>query len=179
VQEDVLDIFADVTRLRQRRRVGDREGDVEDTRERARQVGLADAGGADEEDVALLELDVVVALDTGGDPLVVVVDGDGEDLLGAILAHHVLVELVVKVLRGGDLRGGDPDALRLRLLLIDDLAAELHALVADVDLIRPRNQAADFFLTLIAERASIVHQLTSEMECSAGGRPSNSSVLPL
>ena len=58
VQEDVLDVLTDVAGLGQRRGVGDREGYVEDLRQRARQVGLADAGGPDEEDVALLELDV-------------------------------------------------------------------------------------------------------------------------
>ena len=60
VQEDVLDVLADVAGLGQRRGVGDREGHVEDLGQRARQVRLAAAGGADEQDVALLELDVAV-----------------------------------------------------------------------------------------------------------------------
>ena len=37
------------------------------------------------------ELDVVDAV-PAGDPLVVVVDGDRQDLLGPLLADHVLVE---------------------------------------------------------------------------------------
>jgi hypothetical protein len=72
-----------------------------------------------------------------------------------------LVELLVQVARGRDLGGGDRRPRDLRLLFLDDLAAELNALVTDVDLIRSRNQPANFFLALIAERTSIVHQLTS------------------
>jgi hypothetical protein len=37
----------------------------------------------------------------------------------------------------------------------------LDALVADVNLIGPGDQPADFFLTLIAERTTIVHPPTS------------------
>ena len=61
LEQDVLDVLADVTRLRQRRRVGDGERDVEDPRERLRQERLAAAGRAEQEDVRLLELDLVVA----------------------------------------------------------------------------------------------------------------------
>ena len=54
LEEDVLDVLADVAGLGQRRRVGDREGDVEDARERLREQGLAAAGRAEQEDVRLL-----------------------------------------------------------------------------------------------------------------------------
>ena len=65
------------------------------------------------------------------DPLVVVVDGDRQDLLGLLLADHVLVEERVDLVRLGELvelqLGG------LGELLLDDLVAEVDALVADVD----------------------------------------------
>ena len=92
MQQDVLDVLADVTGLGQRRRVGDRERHVEDLRQRAREQRLAAAGRPDEQDVALLELDVLAGL--GADALVVVVDGDGEDLLRLLLADDVLAQLV-------------------------------------------------------------------------------------
>jgi hypothetical protein len=98
VDDDVLDVFADVAGLGERRRVGDGEGHLEDARERLRQQRLARARRADEQDVALLELDVV-GVGGGVDALVVVVDGDAEDLLRALLADDVLVE------DGLDLRG--------------------------------------------------------------------------
>ena len=60
-------------------------------RQRLRQQRLAAAGGAEQQDVRLAELDVLGA-DLGVDALVVVVDGDGEDLLGALLPDDVVVE---------------------------------------------------------------------------------------
>ena len=60
-EQDVLDVLADVAGLGQRGGVGDREGHVEQLGQRLGQQRLAAAGRADEQDVALLQLDVVVA----------------------------------------------------------------------------------------------------------------------
>jgi hypothetical protein len=83
--DDVLDVLADVAGFGQRRRIGDRERHVEQARQRLGQQRLAAAGRADQQDVALGEFDVVLVLLAGArlQPLVVVVDGDREDLLGA------------------------------------------------------------------------------------------------
>src|SRR6059036_1373426 len=59
--QNVLDVFADVAGFGQRRGVGDGEGDVEDARQRLREQRLAHAGRSDEQDVALVELDVALA----------------------------------------------------------------------------------------------------------------------
>src|SRR5690606_3385722 len=48
LEQDVLDILADVAGLGERRRIRDRERHVEALRERLREVGLAAAGRADE-----------------------------------------------------------------------------------------------------------------------------------
>ena len=61
LQQDVLDVLADVAGLGQRGRVGDRERDVEDARERLGEQRLAAAGRAEQQDVRLRELDLVVA----------------------------------------------------------------------------------------------------------------------
>src|SRR5262249_618213 len=58
-EDEVLDVLPDVAGLGQRRRVADRERYVEDARERPREQGLPAARGADQEDVALLDFDVV------------------------------------------------------------------------------------------------------------------------
>src|SRR5215208_856400 len=60
LQEDVLDVLADVARLGERRGVGDRERDVQDARERLGEQRLAAAGGAEQKDVRLLKLDLLV-----------------------------------------------------------------------------------------------------------------------
>src|SRR6185436_7517071 len=115
---------------------------------------LADVAGLRERRrVGDAERDVVDRV-AGVDPLVVVVDGDREDLLGPLLADDVLVE------RELDLAGvRELGNRRLRLgllehLLFDDFLAEVDALVADVDALA-RDELADLFLALSAERAAI------------------------
>ena len=87
---------------------------------------------------------------TGLDPLVVVVDGDGERLLRRLLPDHVLLEEVEDLAGLGQLDQAQLGGLGQ--LLLDDLVAEVDALVADVD---PwtGDQLLDLLLTLTAERA--------------------------
>src|SRR5712691_11731537 len=153
-EKDVLDVLANVAGFRQAGGVGDREGNVEYLPERLRQIGLAAAGGADQHDVRLLQLDVADQL-RRLNPLVVVVDSDREDALGVALADHVLVEPGADRLRVGDeaglrlFRGGGP------AVFLDYFLAEVDALVADEDA-RARDQLADLVLALSAERAACV-----------------------
>ncbi len=149
--QDVLHVLADVPRLGEGGGVGDGEGDVEDAGERLGEERLADAGGAEEQDVGLVELDVGVPAVGGVDALVVVVDRDGKGALGALLADHVLVEDVLD-LRG---RGNLGDAVRNLALLVlrQDLIAECDALVADVDR-WPGNELPDGVLRFAAEGAA-------------------------
>ena len=60
LEQDVLDVLADVAGLGQRGGVGDRERDVQHLGQRLGQIGLAAAGRADQQDVGLAELDAVV-----------------------------------------------------------------------------------------------------------------------
>ena len=100
LQQDVLDVLADVAGLGQRGRVGDREGDVEDPGQGLGEQRLAAAGRAEQQDVRLLQLDLgVLALGRHLDPLVVVVDGDREGALGGLLADHVLLQDLVDLAR--------------------------------------------------------------------------------
>ena len=106
LEQDVLDVLADVAGLGQRGGVGDRERHVEHPGQGLRQVGLAAAGRADQQDVGLRQLDAVVARAAAGlglDPLVVVVDRHREGLLGLVLADHVLVEELADLHRLGQL----------------------------------------------------------------------------
>src|SRR2546428_816316 len=151
--EDVLDVLAHVARFGERRRVGDGEGHVQDARQRLGEQRLADACRADQHDVALVELDVVVAARVGVDALVMVVDRDGEGLLRPLLADHVLVQHLLDLGRGGDLRDGLGDLALL--VLRQDLVAEGDALIANVDR-RTGNELPDRVLRLAAERAAEV-----------------------
>ena len=132
LEDDVLDVLADVAGLGQGRGVDDREGDREQLGQRLGQQGLAGAGRADQQDVRLLELDVQLAvLLEVVDALVVVVDRHGELLLGLLLPDDVPVEELLDLLRLGKLglrRLGLEDPV-----LGDDVEADVDALVADVD----------------------------------------------
>src|SRR6185369_3002534 len=134
LEDDVLDVLTDVTRLGQRRGVDDRERHGEHARQRLRQKRLASAGRADQEDVRLLQLDFLarVAL-VVVDPLVVVVDGDRELFLRPLLADDVEIEELLDLFR---LRKLPRAFQRARLVLAvfgDDVETDVDALVADVD----------------------------------------------
>src|SRR5262245_9259081 len=147
-KDDVLDVLADVPGFGQRGGVGDRERHAQHLRQRLREQRLARAGGADQRNVRLLQLDVAGVVPRF-DALVVVVNGDGEDLLGALLADDVLIEDVLDL--SGLRERADLARLLLFPLLRDDVVTELDTLVADVDG-GPRDQLADVVLTLAAER---------------------------
>ncbi len=112
--------------------------------------------GPDQQDVALGELDLVlvVAMALVAWPrlqaLVVVVDRDREDLLGAVLADHVLVEDFADLV---GLRQAVARPLLLLLeLLADDVVAEFDALVADENR-GAGDELAHLVLALAAEGA--------------------------
>jgi hypothetical protein len=149
LEQDVLDVLADVARLGERGRVGDRERDVEDPRERLGEQRLAAAGRAEQEDVRLLELDLVVLL-AHLHALVVVVDGDRERSLGLLLRDDVVVEDGVDVARARQVV--EVELGRSGQLLVDDLVAEIDALVADVDA-GAGDQLLHLALALAAEAA--------------------------
>src|SRR5262245_21795952 len=150
LQQDVLDVLADVARFGQRGGVGDGERDLQQTGERLGQQRLPAPGGADEQDVALLELDVGIAVRARLDALVMVVDGDGQDLLGLLLPDDVVVEVLVDLTSLREVV--ELDLRALRELLLDDLVAEVDALVADVDA-GTGDELLDLLLALPAERA--------------------------
>ena len=60
LEQDVLDVLADVAGLGQRRGVGDGEGHVQDAGERLGQQRLAAARRPEQQDVRLLQLDLAV-----------------------------------------------------------------------------------------------------------------------
>ena len=105
LQDDVLDVLADVAGLGEGRGVDDGEGDGEQLGEGLGEQRLAGAGRADQEDVGLRELDLALAaVRVISMPLVVVVDRDRELLLGLLLADDVLVEELLDLVGRGQRR---------------------------------------------------------------------------
>ena len=91
LEEDVLDVLTHVTGLGKGRGVGNGERDVEHPSQRLGHESLAASGWTDQQDVRLGQLHLVGATTPGLYPLVVVVDGDSQDLLGLLLANDVVV----------------------------------------------------------------------------------------
>src|SRR5688500_10186524 len=155
LQDDVLDVLTDIPRLGEGRGVDDRERHREQLGQRLREQRFARAGRPDQHDVRLGQLDVVAAarllLDL--DPLVVVVDRDGELLLGLFLADDVFVEELLDVLRHRQRRRPGAPAGFEFVVVRDDVVADLDALVANEDR-RARDQLADVILVLVAERTA-------------------------
>ncbi len=148
---DVFDVFTHVARFGQRGGVGHDERHVQHASQRLGQERLAGAGGPDQHDVALGELDFV-ALDLAvANALVVVVDGHGQHALGRRLPNDVLVEESLDFSRSGQL-GTNRRARGGLRLFADDVVAQVDAFIAD-EYRRTRDQLADFVLAFIAKRA--------------------------
>ena len=99
VADGDFDIGADEAGLREARGIRDGEWHVEELREVREQCRLAAAGRAEHDDVRLLNLRAVVVRVAVLHALVVVVDGDGEDLLRAVLVDDVLIEVLLDDVR--------------------------------------------------------------------------------
>ncbi len=150
-QQDVLHILTDVACLGQRGGVCDAERHIEHTRERLGQQRLTDAGRAHDQDVALVDLDALEQ-PPGLDPLIVVINGDGEHSLGAILPDDILVQMVVDLLRRGQFLRQEIIVQADGIFLAQDLLAQVHALIADEHALGTGDQAPDFALWATAER---------------------------
>ena len=117
--------------LGERGGVGHRERHVEDLGQRLSQVRLAGTGRQrHQQDVRLLQLDVV-ARGSGVDALVVVVAATARAFLARLSGSPV--QDVVDLFGFGDVPQADVLVDVLVELFLDDLVAELDALVADVD----------------------------------------------
>ena len=149
LEDDVLDILADIARFGQRGRVGHGEGHIENARERLREQGLARTGRPDQQDVGLRQFNIAV-LARVIEPLVVVVNRHRQNPLGLRLADHVIVKDLADLARGRNaVLALDEGGLAL---LADDVHAQFDAFVAD-EHGRSGDQLAHFMLALAAEGA--------------------------
>ena len=89
LQEDILNILADIPRLGQRGRVSDRKGNIQSARQSLRQQGLTYAGRPEHEDVGLGEIDILVVIEHA---LVVVIDRYGKRLFRGVLTDDILIK---------------------------------------------------------------------------------------
>ena len=102
LEQDILHVFAHVSRLGERSRIGDGEGDAQGAGERLREERLAASGGAEQQDVALGQLHVVVGgLGAQADALVVVVDRYRQGAFGILLPDDEGAQTIVELVGRG------------------------------------------------------------------------------
>ena len=160
-QQDVLHVVAHIARLGEGGGVGDGKWHVQNTGQCLGEQRLAGAGGADHEDIALLQLHILAAAEENA--LIVVVDRHGQGNFRVILADDVAVHIGFDLLRRRE-RIGQFQLLRVQPvvhLIVQDRRAEFNALVADVD-IGAGDDAADLLLPFAAEGAA------DGVSCQAG-----------
>ena len=150
LQDDILDILADIARFGQRRRIGHREWHIEDPRQSLRQQCLPAPRWPDEQDVRLGQLDIGALLPVV-QPLVMVVHGNRENALRLFLADDIIIEHVADFLRRRHAPVLFGHERRFRLFA-NDVVAQVDAFIADEHR-RPRNEFAHLVLRLPAERA--------------------------
>ena len=134
LKDDVLHVLADVAGLGERGGVGDGKGHVEHLGHGLGKKRLAAARRADEQDIALLQLHLV--LRGMQDAFVVVVYRNGEHDLRPLLPDDVFVELRLDLAGLGQLFQFERQAVvalgRRSGKIADDAGAHAHALVADI-----------------------------------------------
>ena len=180
-EKNVLDVLTDIPRFRQGRRVRDGERHAEGARQRLREIGFPDAGGAEEQDVRLLQFDVVLCglfrgrlcriplietlarlfalffLVEAEDALVVVIDGDRENALCRVLPDDVFIEHGFDFLRFRERvrrQRFRRFALRLRVRPIEQILAGVYAVIADINAGGGGDQAEYLMLRPAAEGAT-------------------------
>ncbi len=96
--------------------------------------------------------DVVLGVGREHQPLIMIVNGNREDLLRHRLPDDIGVEVLDDLARRGDLAEQRPGTAAAALFLVENRLAQLDALAADIDVARPFYQRPDFTVTLAAER---------------------------
>jgi len=104
-KDDILDIFANITRFSERGSIDDAKGNVKEAGESFGKESFAGTGWSKQEDVGFLNLNIaelVVGDLVLAEPLVMIVDCDGENFLRVVLTNDVVVEILTKFGGSGD-----------------------------------------------------------------------------
>ena len=151
-QENILHVLAHVTCLGEGGGVCDGKGHIEDLGQSLGKEGLARACGANEQDIALLELHIGAVFKVNA--LIMVIDRYRQGDLGVVLADDVVIHIVLDFLRRGQgVRQLEARRLVGAHIVPEDAGAQLHALVADID-IGSCDDPVDLLLPLAAEGAA-------------------------
>ena len=178
LQDDVLDVLAHVAGFGQGGGVHDGERHVQDLGQRLRHQGLAGAGGADQQDIGLLQLHVGVAHAVHVNRACSGCRRPPPASSWWLPARSRTDPETPSLPRLGDLVGSSGG--RLDLVVLQNRVADRDALVADVRagvVARRGNQLADYVLALMAKRTpqSIIGSGTLHAVFSSSAGPGRDS----
>ena len=154
LEDNVLNILADIAGLGKRRGVSYRKGHVEHLSHRLGKKGLAAAGGADEQDVALLKLNI--ALRGMEDTLIVIIYRNGQNYLRAFLTDNILIQIFLDLFRLRQLFESKRKPVIAGysfglVIFADYVHAHAHAVITDIAVVIAGYQAIDQRLRLAAK----------------------------
>ena len=165
LEQDVLHILTHIARLGQGGGIRNGEGHPQHLGQGLSQQSLADTGGAQQQNVGLLQFHIRTF--AAQDALIMVVNGDRQHTLGLILTNDILVQPVLDLSRSQDidiqtihsLHPGTACAaaraavcFRVLRLIREQIMAQTDALAADVDT-GADDHPFHFVLMLAAEAA--------------------------
>ena len=177
-QKNILNVFADIAGFGERRCIGYCKGHIEHLGQRLRKQSFAAAGRADEKNIALLKLNVVIA--GIEDAFIMVIHRDRQNYLCSVLPDDVFIQPCLYLGRLRKILKAQAVSLAVMhgslLILGDDAHAEIDALITDVCAVSG-NESAGLSLCFSAERAadalSVVcscHSFTSRNDVIWGNR---------
>ena len=152
-QEDIFYILADIARLCERCRIRNGKRHVKNPGQRLRKHRFANACGAQEQNIALLDFHIRTLAEINA--FIVVINSHAQRDFCLLLPDHIFVELIFQLLRRGKgkIRVVPPTVAVRAVLILNDLPAKLHTLVADENA-RPCDQRIHLILRFIAEGAA-------------------------
>ena len=151
-QQDIFHIVAHIARFRQRGGVGNGEGDVQNLCQGLGEQSLAAACGADEQNIALLQLHLRIRPQVN--PLIVVVHRHGQGYLRVVLTDDVPIHKGLHFHGRGQMLRSLQCLRSIQIIFLpQQIAAGLHAIAANIHP-RPGNQPGCLILPLTAEAAA-------------------------
>ena len=176
LEQDVLDVLADIAGFGKRGGIRDGERNLQRTGEGLGQQRFAGARGPQQHDVRFRKLDIAfLGLLAKADALVMVIHRNGQSPLRGLLPHHMLGQLCIQLVGRRELREHELGARRCILLhmglynpVVTGLTHGGHlqtqvahhgvgaygdALIADIDAVRARDHGRNLMRMLAAECA--------------------------
>ena len=154
LQQNVLNILTHITRLSESGCIGNCKGHIKHLCHGLGEKGLAAAGGADEQDIALLQLYFVFTAVENS--LIMIIYSNGKDFFCLVLPDNILVKIGFYLHGFGELLKIKGKLFILQLFLhgigSNNAGAHIHAFLTDIAVI-PRYQAVEHILGFAAKRA--------------------------